>query len=209
MRWIYKILCAVALVCFSAPFATIAADDLDAPTAQEQLAALKDDIATPAIPSKQKVAIREYMLNQARRLKNAGYRVETMRKGEVIVVTLQTDKMFAPNDTVLFQSVEGRLKRFLPYLKTPGMYKVILAAHSDDTGSEVYRQQLTEARVLALYDYFDRQGVDLTSVVGYAIGSIKPLRPNDSRQGRATNRRIEVYIVPDQGLINLARDRRL
>lgn len=178
-------------------------------SALEQLALLKDDTHTPALPQKQKVAIREYMLGQARRLKNAGYKVETMRKGEVIVVTIPTDKMFAPNDSVLYLSAQQMLQRFVPYLRTPGMYKLVLAAHSDDTGSEAYQLQLTDSRIIALYDFFEQQGVDTPSLIGYPLGSIKPLCPNDSRTNRAANRRIEIYIVPDQGLIDLARQKRL
>lgn len=209
-KWIYKIMCAVMLLAISAQpaFATddVAAGDIDA---AQQLAMLRDDIHTPQIPKGQRVAIREYMLSQARRLKDAGFKVETMRKGEVVIVTLPTDDLFPPNDSVLYENVEGRLKRFVTYLKTPGMYKVVLAAHSDDTGSETYQLNLTEARILALYDFFERYVTDASSLIGYPLGGIKPLAPNDTRSRRAANRRVEIYIVPDDGLIALAREKRL
>lgn len=209
-KWICRILCAVTLVALSAQ-PLLATDDAAAGAldAEQQLAMLRDDIHTPSIPNGQRVAIRQYMLSQARHLKEAGFKVETMRKGEVVVVTLPTDQLFPPNDSVLYGNIEGRLKRFVPYLKTPGMYKVVLAAHSDDTGSETYQLNLTEARILALYDFFERYVSDTSSLIGYPLGGIKPLAPNDTRSRRAANRRIEIYLVPDEGLIGLAREKRL
>lgn len=209
-KWICRILCAVTLVALSTQ-PLLATDDAVAGAldAEQQLAMLSDDIHTPQIPKGQRVAIREYMLSQARRLKDAGFKVETMRKGEVVIVTLPTDNLFPPNDSVLYENVEGSLKRFVPYIKNPGMYKVVLAAHSDDTGSETYQLNLTEARILALYDFFERYVTDASSLIGYPLGGIKPLAPNDTRERRATNRRIEIYIVPDDGLIALAREKRL
>ncbi len=178
-------------------------------TAEGQLAMLREDVNTPAVPNKQKVAIREYMLNQARHLKRDGFKVETTRKGEVLIVTLPTDKMFAPNDSVLYRPAEKLLARFVPYLKNPGLYKLVVTAHSDDTGSEVYQMRLTDARISAVYDYFDRLGVDTSGLFGRPLGGTKPLGPNDSRGNRSLNRRIEIYIVPDAGLISLAKSKKL
>lgn len=208
MKWIGRIICVLTLMCASANTAW-GVDAYDITTPEQQLAQLKEDINTPAISNKLKEPISTYMLAQARRLKNAGFKVETMRKGEVIVVTMSTDKMFAPNDTVLFQNIEVRLKRFLPYLKTPGMFKIILAAHSDDTGSDVYQLHLTEARIMALYDFFDMHGADTSGIIGYPLGSAKPMVPNDTRKNRSINRRIEIYIIPDSGIISLAEQKRL
>lgn len=183
--------------------------DETALTAEDQMEMLRDDINTPEVPNKQKLAIREYMLNQARHLKRDGFKVETTRKGEVLIVTLPTDKMFAPNDSVLYRPSESLLARFAPYLKIPGMYKLVVAAHSDDTGSEAYQLQLTDARISAVYDYFERLGVDTSGLIGYPLGGIRPFKPNNSRKNRSLNRRIELYIVPDAGLISLAKSKKL
>lgn len=186
-----------------------ALDEETALTPESQLAMLREDINTPVVPNKQKVAIREYMLNQARHLKRDGFKVETTRKGEVLIVTLQTDKMFAPNDSVLYRPAESLLARFAPYLRHSGMYKLVVAAHSDDTGSEAYQLQLTDARIIAVYDYFERLGLDTSGLIGYPLGGVKPFKPNNSRGNRSLNRRIEIYIVPDAGLINLAKNKKL
>ncbi len=207
-KWIYRIALVLILACVGSGVAWCVDDD-EIVTAEQQLAQLKEDINTPVISNKLKEPISKYMLTQARRLKNAGFKVETMRKGEVIVVTLSTDKMFAPNDTMLFQSIEERLKRFLPFLKTPGMFKMLLAAHSDDTGSDIYQLHLTEARIMALYDFFEKQGVDTSDIIGYPLGSAKPMVANNTRSSRSLNRRIEIYIIPDNGLISLAEQKRL
>ena len=174
---------------------------------QEELAdlTLEETLMIPQVPQKQKAFIKEYMLREAKALQKLGYTVETMRKGEVVVATVPCGKLFLPNDTVLTRSAADELKHFLPYLRVPDKFKVILAVHSDDTGSEPYLYSLTEKRVLALYDYFDTHATQTESLMGYPLGPAEPLKPNTSLAGRAANRRVEIFIVPGPVLINDAK----
>ena len=128
-----------------------------------------------------------------------------MRKGEVVIVTVPTDRLFAPNDTALLPTAANDLKNFLPYFRVPGKFKVILALHTDDTGSENYLNSLSEKRIVSLYDYFDSNAADTDNLIGYPLASIEPLKENTSRAGRAENRRLEIFIVPGDVLIEEAK----
>lgn len=174
---------------------------------QEELAdlTLEETLMIPQVPQKQKAFIKDYMLREAKALQKLGYTVETMRKGEVVVATVPCGKLFLPNDTVLTHSAVEELKHFLPYLRVPDKFKVILAVHSDDTGSESYLYSLTEKRVLALYDYFDSHATQTENLMGYPLGPSEPLNPNTSLSGRASNRRLEIFIVPGPALISDAK----
>lgn len=177
---------------------------------QEELAdlTLEETLMLPQVPQKQKSFIKDYMHREAKALQKLGYTVETMRKGEVVVATVPCSRLFLPNDTVLLPSAGNELKNFLPYFRVPGKFKVILAVHSDDTGSEPYLFSLTEKRVLALYDYFDSHATQTENLMGYPLGPAEPLKPNNSMSGRAANRRVEIFIVPGQTLIDDARGAR-
>ncbi len=191
--------------------AAVAQDAGATPVAlQEELAELtmEETLLLPQVPQKQKPYIKEYMLREARALQKLGYTVETMRQGEVVVATVPCGRLFLPNDTTLMPSAGNELKHFLPYFRTPGKFKVILAVHSDDTGSEPYLYSLTEKRVLALYDYFDAHAAQTENLMGYPLGPSEPLKPNTSIASRGANRRVEIFIVPGPVLVSEAKSGR-
>ena len=170
---------------------------------------LEENISTPKIGNNQKPIIQAFQQAQAKKLTEKKITVELMRQGEVIVSTIENDALFAPNDTVLKPSGLTRLKPFLAFLSIPGMYKILLVMHSDDTGSQEYTYSLTEKRVNAIYDWFEKEASIVSDIVPYAMGDSEPLLPNNSRKNRYTNRRLEIYLVPGRYMISQAKAGRL
>lgn len=162
---------------------------------------LEQALAVPPVPQKLNAFVKGYMKREALALHKAGYKVETMRRGEIVIATIPTDKLFAPNDTVLLKGCEPLLKPFLAYFKVADKFKVVLAIHTDDTGSESYLNSLAEKRIVALYDYFDRSAPHTEHLIGYPVAANDPLSDNTTRGGRAENRRLEIYILPNTALI--------
>jgi outer membrane protein OmpA-like peptidoglycan-associated protein len=70
-----------------------------------------------------------------------------------------------------------------------------IAGHTDNAGSDVYNQKLSEDRARAVYAYIKSKdiGDDRVSFVGY--GESRPIAPNDTEEGRALNRRVEFVII--------------
>lgn len=166
---------------------------------------MEQAFATPEVPPKLNAYIKGYMKREALALNKLGFKVETMRKGEIVIATMPTDKLFAPNDTVLLPDAGDLLKHFLPYFRTPGKFKVILAIHTDDTGNDAYLRGLSEKRIVSLYDYFDSRAKNTESLTGYPIAADDPLMENNTRDNRAANRRLEIYLMPDNVLIEEAK----
>ena len=73
-----------------------------------------------------------------------GCTVETYRNKEVLLITIPASKLFAPNETELRREAASLLAPLKRYLKDPDMYRVLLVMHTDNTGSEGYRDNLTE-----------------------------------------------------------------
>lgn len=200
---IYKKLFAALLMTvstFSIGMAQAASSSPSQDTSEDEMT-LEQTLAVPQIPSKQSAFVKGYMKREALALHKAGYKVETMRKGEIVIATIPTDRLFAPNDTVLLKTAPSLLRPFLPYFKVPGKFKVVLALHTDDSGSDSYLNSLAEKRIVALYDYFDNNASNTDSLIGYPIAANEPLKENNSRDNRAENRRLEIYIVPAAGLV--------
>ncbi len=194
--------CAVSLL-FSVTYGQTAdAGAAAVPAPETDELTMEQNLSTPEVPKKLATYVKNYMKREALALHKLGYKVETMRKGEVVIATIPTDRLFAPNDTLLMPSAGNDLKNFLPYFRTPDKFKVVLAIHTDDSGSDDYLSALAEKRVVALYDYFDNHAANTDALVGYPIAAIEPLEENTTRGGRAANRRLEIYIVPSNALFS-------
>lgn len=139
-------------------------------------------------------------------LSNKGLDVYTMRDGEVVTVNFPASVLFAPNDTKLTQKGKEMLTPILQFLSTPGLYKMLLVMHSDNTGSSTYTNRLTVDRVNSVFDWMEVAG-SVDFVVPYALGDSEPIEGNDnnSMKNRERNRRLEVYLVPEEGMMALAK----
>ena len=138
-----------------------------------------------------------------------GCTVETYRNKEVLLVTIPASALFAPNDTVLRKSAATLLSPLRRYLKEPDMYRVLMVMHTDNTGSELYREQLTEKRSQAVHEWFVNQGADTSYLFPYAFGDDMPLVENNSMSNREKNRRLEVYLMPGKKMLEQAKKGRI
>lgn len=137
--------------------------------------------------------------------KKEGFRLETTRNKEVLIVTIPASVLFAPNATELTSKASEYLEPFRKYMDKSDTYRVLLVMHTDNTGSPEYQEQITGDRVDAVFEWFENQGEDTTYVFPYAYGSDAPLAANDSQENRNKNRRLEVYIMPGEKMVELAK----
>jgi len=170
---------------------------------------ITENMAEPVIPKKALPAVLMKQKDEAKRLKAAGIAVELDRRGEVIVATIGADNLFMPNSTELRQSAGNFLRPFTPMLAQPGMWKILVVMHSDDTGSEEYVNNLTETRAEAVCAWFEALYLDTSAMVPYGCGADEPVTANNSRLNRGVNRRLEFYLIPGKTMIDLAKHGRI
>ena len=167
---------------------------------------IESNIKYPVVSSRQSSAVVNAMSAVCKVLKNAGYAAETVRNGEVVMVTIPCSKLFAPNSTELMATAGEVLRGLNPYVKQKANFKTILAVHSDDTGAESYCDRLTGDRANAIDDFFYNYNGNVdTDIIPYGLGSDEPLKANTSIANRAANRRVEIYFVPTESFIKNAR----
>ncbi len=75
---------------------------------------------------------------------------------------------------------------------SPGNEQVLVIGHTDSTGPEGYNQRLSERRAQAAADYLASKGITNLSIKG--AGESQPVADNGTREGRATNRRVEIVV---------------
>lgn len=163
------------------------------------------NIERPEIPKRAKEYVRTHMDQLRRTLVKDGFDVRSLRDGEVLELTIPCDDLFATGSLELKPTAVKKLHNLGLVVRDPRRYKVVVAVHTDDTGDEMYADSISAARANAIDDgLWQIAGEKETNVIPYGIGKDEPLVSNASRTNRARNRRAEIYIIPDEGLLELA-----
>jgi outer membrane protein OmpA-like peptidoglycan-associated protein len=105
--------------------------------------------------------------------------------------------------TILFDTGKSTLKTesvsvFVDIIKILNEYpnaKFTVEGHTDSVGSEKLNQKLSEERANSVRDFLIKEGIssDRLSAIGY--GEARPIDTNNTRAGRANNRRVEINLV--------------
>lgn len=175
---------------------------------------LSQNILTPKVANDLKKRISSYQRKKADEISER-YVVDMTRDDEVFILCIPTDDIFLPNDTLLSKYAPQVLSPVLSLMKgDPYMYKVVVAIHTDDTGSDNYLQNLSTARINSIYDWMlDAMDSKLISwdlvVIPYPMAATDPLVDNDTIEKRQQNRRLEFYFIPGPKMIDLAKSNKL
>jgi OOP family OmpA-OmpF porin len=81
----------------------------------------------------------------------------------------------------------------LAVLKANPNLTVEVYGHTDSTASSDYNQKLSEARAKAVRDYLINQGVQPERIQAKGFGETRPIASNETEEGRALNRRVELH----------------
>jgi outer membrane protein OmpA-like peptidoglycan-associated protein len=73
--------------------------------------------------------------------------------------------------------------------------KLSIEGHTDSTGSDETNQTLSLARADSVKSFLTEMGVPASIIKTTGYGPDKPLMPNDTAEGRARNRRVEIIMV--------------
>lgn len=72
---------------------------------------------------------------------------------------------------------------------------VKLDGHTDSTGSDAINNKLSQDRVDSIKFYLVDKGINPNRIVARGHGSSMPIAPNDTAEGRAKNRRVEINLA--------------
>jgi len=103
--------------------------------------------------------------------------------------------LFAPNSDTLPAASYAEVDKLGTVLSWPQYadYRIQLAGHTDNQGSERKNQEISERRVQSIKAYLTQHchiAPERVQAIGH--GPTRPIMPNDTPEGRAKNRRVEV-----------------
>ena len=143
-------------------------------------------------------AVGNYMDKQEAKLRQqmAGTGVDVVRNGDHITLDMPGNVTFGFDSADLNAQFYPVLDKVSGTLKEYDKTVIEVAGHTDSVGSDTYNQGLSQRRATSVASYLSSHGVTGTRVVTVGAGEAHPVASNDTEEGRAQNRRVEITIVP-------------
>lgn len=127
--------------------------------------------------------------------------VESINDGQALKVTFESGILFATNSSSLNAASQTSLSQFAASLRNNPDTDVQIIGHTDNTGTDAINNPLSEKRAQAVYNYLLQSGVNANRMTSQGLGSSQPITDNNTAAGKAQNRRVEVFILPNEKMI--------
>lgn len=150
--------------------------------------------------SDKRVAEYQDLLLKFKTLIDAGKLNVRMVDGRM-VVALNSDLLFRSGSSMLTADGQKAVQEVAALLKTIPERKFQIEGHTDNVaiggGKFANNWELAAARAISVLKKMVDAGMPETRISAASYGEAKPARPNDTKEGRAANRRVEIVVVPD------------
>jgi outer membrane protein OmpA-like peptidoglycan-associated protein len=142
-------------------------------------------------------AIGNYMDRQERDLRakmaGTGVTVERVSENEIALV-MPSDITFDVDRAEVKPEFRNVINSLGEALKSQPSTTIDIIGHADSSGADAYNQALSERRAQSVSYWLQDQGVQAPRLVAFGRGEMQPVATNDTEQGRARNRRVEVKV---------------
>lgn len=120
------------------------------------------------------------------------FKLSPLKKGESFILQ---NVFFDFNSSQLKPESFGELNKLTRLLQSNPDLRIKIEGHTDNIGNADYNLTLSEERAEAVFSYLLEKGIPETTMQFEGFGATKPLRSNDTEEGRAKNRRTEVTVL--------------
>jgi len=129
--------------------------------------------------------------------KNPDKQLVVSNTDKFVKIMFRSPMMFATNSPTPTASARGEIQNMLPvFRKYPNMI-IQTVGHTDNRGGYEYNQRLSEGRASSVANILKNGGIG-NPIYSKGCSFSKPLVPNTNRRNWALNRRVEVYLYPNQ-----------
>jgi outer membrane protein OmpA-like peptidoglycan-associated protein len=126
-------------------------------------------------------------------LQNLGQVANVKEEPRGVVITLSGGLLFPNGKEDMSPIARQSLDQVAHALnQQPASTTFQVAGHTDNSGSDKQNQQLSTERAKAVADYLVNSGIDRTRISVVGRGETQPIASNDTPEGRASNRRVEI-----------------
>ena len=107
-------------------------------------------------------------------------------------VTSLSGVLFDPGKSTLKPDAKITLAKLAGVMLVFSKTNMQIEGYTDNVGDDAGNLKLSEARSKAVRDFFESQGIASNRLTYAGKGPADPVAPNDTPEGRAKNRRVEV-----------------
>ena len=107
---------------------------------------------------------------------------------------VQNELLFAFDSFELSEDAKGILDKLIPVIEDVPDTKLKIIGHTDNIGGKSYNDNLSLNRAKSVASYLSAGGIDRNSIIEQGKGFSQPGADNTTEQGRAKNRRVEIFI---------------
>lgn len=143
-------------------------------------------------------AVGSYMDNQEKALREqlSGSGVKVIRDGDNLRLDIPAQLTFDINRSDIRSNLFPVFNDIAKVLRDYPKTMLVVAGHTDDTGTYQYNMNLSKARADSVKSYLVAQNVQDIRIETQGFGPNYPAVPNNSEANRAANRRVEIHIEP-------------
>ncbi len=138
-------------------------------------------------------------------LENAQVEQVTDQNGlQAIKVTFNSGILFDTNKSDLKQASKNELSQFAQKMADMTDTDITIYGHTDNTGSDAVNEKLSNARAQSVANYLKNCGIASSRMTTEGKSYSMPVADNSTKEGRAQNRRVEIYISANEKMIEKA-----
>lgn len=143
-------------------------------------------------------AVGYYMDQQEAKLREklAGTGVSVTRQGDQVILNMAGNVTFATNQADIKSSFFPVLDSVAEVLYEYDKTLVEVVGHTDSTGNDAINRPLSQRRADSVSAYLRSRNISAVRLSAYGVGSDYPVATNDTPEGRALNRRVEIALLP-------------
>lgn len=101
---------------------------------------------------------------------------------------------FERNSSTLEDNSFAELDKVVMFLKINKKMQIRILGHTDFKASDEYNDWLSRSRAKAVYNYLVSKGIPESRMTTIGMGKRAPIADNETEEGRAQNRRVEIEI---------------
>ena len=116
-----------------------------------------------------------------------------------LVITLEGAVLFTTGKSELIPLAQQKLDQVAEALKQSDSPKIVVEGYTDSRGADDANLRLSQARAESVRTYLVSRGVKSESISALGKGEANPIASNDTPEGRANNRRVEIIVQPKSG----------
>lgn len=162
--------------------------------------------AAAAIPKIDHKATQAWLDEYEPKLREAikGSQFELERREDLLAVTIPVDSSYNPDrPNMLLPMTLGPITRVAKAVEVDPKTAVLVLGHADTSGVAAANQKLSLERAASVSAIFRLSGLQRDRLMLKGMGSVMPRAANDSVEGRALNRRVELLLTPQNTMVAL------